>query len=321
MCGLDKGALGILLDETARRYEPSESVGRPVEGVREPSSLGHLTTLLNGGQDSAQYVGHRTSAATSRQYRLLSSGRDRPRSGDVRPGKMSGALEFLGKPGGKHCRMADFPDRQVCSRAGRRTGRHNVATVSPDVDLPGKGTAPTGPAGALPATIVSCPVPDVEPTGRSPDPQRALVVRRAGNSSQGRQNGDRMESVGETGEVHVLGDGDAGKNAVPIWRLSLMSIDVDDDQPCGATCDTHSEKGVRRPPSVDASLVQGGRVEAMTPAAGVQARTTRGDMAGTPAAVTVRGRGLTTVGEGMHRPAATRAPLSHGQRPTDERGL
>jgi hypothetical protein len=151
--------------------------------------------------------------------------------------------------------------------AGSGAWGDDVAAVRADVDLPGKGPTGAGADGGLPLVVAGGAVPDVKAPGRRSYTQGPGVVGGALLPAKGSEYGEGVEAVREPCEVDMVADGDAGENPVTGWRFGIMGVDVDDDQAGWAAGDADPEVRMSSPPLLNAVLVEGGRVEAVAPAA------------------------------------------------------
>jgi hypothetical protein len=241
--GLGQQTRGFFLGKAAGGHQTTQRVRGPVEGVGETRALADLSTNLYRGQNGPQEALRAVLAASCRQDGLLGAWRHRTGGRDVRGGQVSGALQLLGEPAGERSGLTDVTDDGVRAllRGGARS--NDVSAVSPDVDLPGEGTAGTRPGGALPAPVVGSPVPDVEAAGGRSHTEGGLVVSWARPTPERGQDRERVEAVGQPREVYVLCDGDSRQDAVAAGGLVLMGIDVDDDETCGTAGDTDAEVG------------------------------------------------------------------------------
>jgi hypothetical protein len=123
-----------------------------------------------------------------------------------------------------------------------------------------------------------------------------------------------VEACGQSCEVDVFADGDAGEESVATGWLGVVRIDVDDDQAGGAAGDADAEVGVTSPPLVDPAMVDGGGVEAVAPATLGNTGALSGAVPVSAAGCAVRGRCLAACGKRKNGPASAGAPPGSGER-------
>jgi len=132
----------------------------------------------------------------------------------------------------------------------------------------------------------------VHPIGRRSYAQGGFVVCWAGLAAQRSQDRERVEAVGQSGEVDVITDRDARQDAVPCRGLSWVRINVDNDQAGRSARDADPELRVGTPPLLDAVLIEGGGVETVTPQTCRETEAVSGCMGLRTAVAAVGGRGL-----------------------------
>jgi hypothetical protein len=84
-------------------------------------------------------------------------------------------------------------------------------------------------------------------------------------AAKGGEDGEGVEAVGEARQVDLVSDGNPGR--IACRGFGAVGVDVDDHQASRAAGDADTELRVLPPPLLDAVLVEGGRVEAVAPAA------------------------------------------------------
>lgn len=130
---------------------------------------------------------------------------------------------------------------------------------------------------------------------RGTDAQRRLVIRRAGSATQCGQHTQSVEAIGQAGQVDPGRDPDTGEQPVPVGELTLMRIDIDDDEADRAGGNADPEIGAGTPPLLDPVKVERGRMNPMTPTAGT-------DTVAPPSGMTLNTADLTVAG--VLRPGA-----------------
>jgi len=205
---------------------------------------------------------------------------------------------------------------------GRTCARgHDVAAVGPHINLPReRRVSPRTGRAAVASSGIGIPVPDMQAAGRSPYPQRALVVRGILLPPIRGKQGQGVEAGSQTGEFDLFGDGDTRQQMRPVNDRHLMGVDVDHDETGRPAGHSHTcGRGVR-PPAVDARRVGRRRVKTMAGASCGEAWAGRGLVSDTCTGGTVPDRRLTAWGQRVHRPALRSTPTSDGLRGRRGRG-
>ncbi len=250
--------------------KPAHAVRGPVELLCEACPFHNLSAGHDLGEEGIQEARGFVLAAASGENCLSGARWNGTWRRDVRCWQVAGPLKFLSHPCRQWRWLPDLPQRLVgtCPRA--RTWRDDVAAVRTNIDLPGESPLLPRAGRALPLTAVSGPVPDVHATRGSPNTQGRAVIGGRRLTAESCQHGQGMKASPHASQIDRLADRDPRKEPVTGRQVTRMCINVDDDEVCRATGNADTQGQAAGPPILDTGVVEGRRMETVTPTPGLQ---------------------------------------------------